>query len=1003
MLPRKVLSLATALVLLTVPGLAAAQDPVAPPPAAPPAADAPPGEVVVGVEPAVGEPAGEERTEDILVTGTRVRRKDLTTPAPVTVVNVDALQSTGTVSIGDFLQSLPEQEGGINTQINNGGDGSSRVSLRNLSENRTLVLLNGRRFVPAGGNDNVTSYNAVDLNAIPAAAIERIEILKDGASAVYGSDAIAGVINIITKRNFSGTEVRALSGTSGEGDGTTHDLSATTGRSTDRGSVLFSVGYTTQAAIRARNRDFSSFDATHDFSTGQTFLAGSSYVPGTLIIVDPEDRTGNAAWTALLDANPGESAFTLDPGTNQWRPFRGNTLATDPIAPGDGFNYQQFQYLTTPSQRLQLFSSGDVNLGDVARGYFEASYVNRQSRATGLAPEPFDSTVEGVTISALNRFNPFGRDFSSEDTFVGRRLLEFGGRNSRSDVNTYRGVLGIDGTLQDAFGPLRGWSWDLSFNYGRTEGTKDKTGNLRRDRFQAAVGPSFLDDEGVWRCGTPEAGAIEGCVPLNLFGGPGSIVGPGNPTEPDQITPLLFQGIARNATKQRAFQANFGGELPGLRLLSDRLLGFATGYEYREESASFIPDPVTAAGDATGNKGAATSGGYSVHEFYAELVVPIVSAMPFAESVEATAATRYSDYSTFGSEWTYKFGGRWSIVNDLTLRGTFSTAYRAPSVGDLFQGAIDDFQFTTDPCAGDPAGLDPVVAANCTAQGVNLGFEDPLAQHRAVQGGNPNLQPETADIFTLGVVVVPRWVPNLSFTMDYWNIDIEDTILSGLGGQFILDSCYAGLTQYCGLIQRASGRLITRIDDIAVNVGATKTSGIDLAGRYVFPSPVGRWGLTADATYTIEYDQTQPDGRVYEFAGRYDDNGDFAYPRWKARAGVTWGNRGFGAGLTTRFLSGFTECADDEGFADRGAGGQCNELAPGGVPRLTRDVSNYYLFDAFVSYDLASRFGRTGIALGVLNMFDNEPNQVYSGNENHTYPSYDYVGRFFYVRLTQAL
>jgi hypothetical protein len=168
------LCLETALVLLRVPGRAAPLYPVAPPPGAPPAADAPPGEVVVGVEPAVGEPAGDERTEDILVTGTRVRRKDLTTPAPVTVVNVDALQSTGTVSIGDFLQSLPEQEGGINTQINNGGDGSSRVSLRNLSENRTLVLLNGRRFVPAGGNDNVTSYNAVDLNAIPAAAIERV-------------------------------------------------------------------------------------------------------------------------------------------------------------------------------------------------------------------------------------------------------------------------------------------------------------------------------------------------------------------------------------------------------------------------------------------------------------------------------------------------------------------------------------------------------------------------------------------------------------------------------------------------------------------------------------------------------------------------------------------------------------------------------------------------------------------------------------------------------------
>lgn len=990
------------------PAAPASPPPATPPPEAAPAPAAPPADTaapaveedVVGGEAPAPATGRREETEEIVVTGSRIRRKDLATPAPVTVVDAETLEESGKVAVGDFLQALPEQGGGVNPQLNNGGDGSSRLNLRTLGVGRTLVLLNGRRFVPAGGNDNQTDYSAVDLNAIPSAAIDRIEVLKDGASAVYGSDAIAGVVNIITKRNFSGTDLRASSGISSRGDGQFYDLGLTTGQTTDRGSVMFSAGFTDQTAVMARNRSYSSFDVAHDFATGTTFQAGSDYIPGAILFVDPgAPPAGNAEWTALLAANPDEAAFTRDLTTGQWRPYRGNHLATDALEPGDGFNYQQFQYLSTPNRRLQLFSSGDLRIGGNARGYFEASYVNRQSTATGLAPEPFDNTAEGITISKDNRWNPFGADFTADNSLVGRRLLEFGGRSTRSDVDTIRGIVGVDGTFPEAFGPLESWTWDASFNYGRTTGTRTKRGNLRRDKFAAAVGPSYLGADGQYHCGSgpTEAGGepFPGCVPLNLFGGPGTIT-------PDQQTALAFEGTARNRTELKGFQAIFGGEL--FPLLSERSLGLAVGYEFRDEAAEYLPDPLTASGDATGNKGAPTRGSYDVHEAYAELSIPILSAIPYAESVEALAAARYSNYSTFGSKTTYKLGARWSVWNDLTFRGTFSTAYRAPSVGDLFQGTIDNFDFVSDPCSD---ATDPIVVANCAAAGVPAGFADPRTQLRVRQGGNPDLEPETADIFTLGAVILPRWVQNLSVAVDYWNIDLDHTILTGLGGDFIMESCYSGTNPaLCPLVTRASSGLITEIRDVGVNIGATRTSGVDVAARYTLPSRVGRWGFNADATYLINYRQTQPDGRVYSFTGRWDDSGDIAYPRWKGAAGVTWGLGGLGAGLNGRFVSGFRECADSDGFAVKGAAGQCNEPADPttGQDRLTRWVSPYALFDAFVSYDLRSGAGRTGIAIGVQNLLDEAPNQVYSGQENHTdYALYDFIGRMVYVRLTHAL
>ncbi len=438
-----------------------------------------------------------EATEEIVVTGSRIRRKDLTTPAPVTVISREQVTSSGKVSIGDFLQAIPEQGNAINTQFNNGGDGATRISLRGLGSARTLVLLNGRRMVPGGTGADAS----VDLNSIPTASVERIEILKDGASAVYGSDAIAGVVNIITRKGFKGTEASAFGGVSQHGDGQTYDLNVTTGQSGDRGNVVFSAGYYKQQSVFAGDRDFSKFQLFFDPSApaGQgEILVGSGTIPAGRIVLassqvgKAQALTGDAAVDAKLTAyntlvtkNPKTGSFiaclpgevnakcVAFPNGDRYRPYVGSGLPEDANAPGDQYNFQPQNYNVTPQQRISLYSIGDLSIGGSARGYYEASFVNRQSEQL-LAAEPLLTDGEGVVVSKDNLYNPFGVDIGG----VRRRLLEFGNRVTDQDISTFRVVGGIDGTLPEEFGPAHGWFWDLSLNFGRTEEAGTKNGNV---------------------------------------------------------------------------------------------------------------------------------------------------------------------------------------------------------------------------------------------------------------------------------------------------------------------------------------------------------------------------------------------------------------------------------------------------------------------------------------------------------------------------------------------
>lgn len=989
-----------------LPAAAAPSQAEAPPAAALPAPARPPAEAgpapvrspeeTVTARPDRGpEKFGEE--EEIVVTGSRIHRKDLTTPAPVTVITREQVQASGKVTLGDFLQSLPEQGNALNTSVNNGGDGSSRISLRGLGDQRTLVLVNGRRMVGNAFSSGVQDPS-VDLNAIPISAVERIEVLKDGASAVYGSDAIAGVVNIITRRKFDGAEASAMAGTSSHGDGTTYDLSATIGTSGESGSLMFSAGYLTQDPVFAGKRSWSARQLRYSFNKGangdtigeQAF--GSSITPnGHFLLPATADGGplpgGTAAYNSAFAAG---GNVTFDPTTGAFVPFQNG------IGPGQhSYNIQPYNYLTTPAQRLTMFSAGDHNLGEVARVYYEASLVSRRS-SIYQAPEPLLLSNEGLTVSASNAYNPFGVDFNptndSSHPDVWRRMVEMGPRKSSTTVNTYRIVVGLDGTLPEAAGPLKGWFWDTSLVYGRSDLSEVIGGNMNINRLRKALGPSFTDPvTGKPMCGTDAAHVEAGCVPLNLFGGAGSITS-------DQVSYIRTQLSNTSFNEQIQGLVNVSGAL--FRLYADRPVGLALGYELRRNRGQFAPDALVAMGEVTGNKGQGTYGAYTANEGYAELSIPIVNHVPLAETLEATAAARVFHYSSFGSDWTYKVGLRESPVPDITLRGTYSTAYRAPSIIDLYAGLGDSFLFLTDPCAAATLNGEPP-PASCTGAAAN-NAQDPYRQIRSTAGGNPKLNSETAKIYTAGIVVEPRWVPNLTFTLDYYNIDVEQAI-STYGAQFIIDQCYTqGNAQLCNLITRGVNGQISNVVDVNRNVGFTRTDGVDLAARYALPTTFGRFGFNLDGTWLHKYDIGQPDGTVIHAKGTFDGAGATGqggvYPSFKFNAAFTYALANLGAGVSTRFIGSYKECADSSGILSS-SGSYC--YLPG---HGERDVGAYATFDLFFSYALRSRLGRTVIGTGVQNVFDKAPQRVYGGSTAASDPTaYDFMGRFLYLRLTQSL
>jgi len=594
-----------------------------------------------------------------------------------------------------------------------------------------------------------------------------------------------------------------------------------------------------------------------------------------------------------------------------------------------------------------------------------------------------------VTVSKDSYYNPFGRDF----TQVTRRLVEFGPRRQSQTADTFRVVGGLNGQL-----PF-GWSWDAALIYGRTDWANVNSGNVWQTRLQNAVGPSFLDPKtNTVTCGTAAAPIGGGCVPMNLFGGAGSIA-------PGAVKYLGITTVSSVTNELTSVQLNSAGELP-VTLFADRPLALAVGYEYRFEEGSDTPDAITAGGEDSNGTRVATGGHFFTNEVYAELSIPIINHLPWVENLEGTASARIFHYNTFGTDWTYKFGGRYTPVPDVTFRGTYSTAYRAPNVADLFTGTFDNFPTVSDPCSN-LSNASASLKSACAAAGVPAGGSGQTdTQLRVTNGGNAKLTPETAKTYTVGVVIEPSMVKNLSFTVDYYHIDISNAIATQ-GAPFILNSCYpsAGTPNpsACALVERDAQHFITRITDLNTNIGGTNTAGFDITARYSIPTEsFGRFGLGFDGNFLRYFDVIQPDGTVIHGRGTWDigqlNNGiQGVYPTFKGLASASWGLGGFGAGGTVHYTGNIKQCAAADGTS---TGGVCynNPL------HMERDVGSYATFDFFGSYNFKTVAGTTSVSVGVNNLFDAAPRTIYGALEPNSDPTaYDFMGRFVYIRLGQRI
>ena len=912
---------------------------------------------------------GAEELEEIITTGSRIARKDLTGSAAVTVLDAEAIRVTGNVSIGDVLQDLTVNSNGINVQANNGGNGTTRINLRGLGTTRTLVLVNGRRMVGTAGS------SSVDLNALPLSVIERVEVLKDGASAVYGSDAVAGVVNIITRSDFDGIEINAFTGQAGEGDGEIVDINMTLGVSSDRGNMLVSLGYYEQDPILAGDRDFSRFDKSYDWAANDGSFAelGSSATPqGGLI--DWTGAAGNAAWDALTGVGGAceGAGFCYNDPTVGWRDFA--ATGTSDIGTGDYYNYQPVNYLLTPQKRFNIYGSGRYELSNSVSAFVEAHYLSRESDQL-LAATPIFIISEGISYSANSVYNPFGRDFID----IRRRMIEAGQRNFTQDIDTFRAVGGFQGDLPGD----SGWTWEASFNYGRTQGIDINEGRFIRSRVEEAIGPSYFDANGVAQCGSLANPGSDGCVPLDLFGGLD-----GRPITQDMVDYISFVGTDSLLQTQRTFSLNLTGDLFEMPAGT---VGMAFGLEKRYERGLDQPDPLTSSGNTTGNKREPTSGGYDVAEAYVEFLVPVF------EGFEASLAMRYSDYSNFGDTTNGKIGLTWDVTDSITLRGTVSQAFRAPTINGLFGGNADSFPNTTDPCDTSQGARTANQQAACAADGLPDNYVDIRSQLKSVVGGNPNLLPEEADTFTVGVVWQPEFLDGFSVTADWWEIDLTDAI-TGIGVGVILDQCFnqpLANRSLCDKITRDAGtNFLSLIDDRTANVGGTTAGGLDVTFAYDQSTSFGEFGYNLDITYLDDTTIEQADGFLLNCVGVYDCG---VYVETKVNFNLNWRMEKWGANYNLRYIGDFIECDGD-------ACSNLDNSDPADDP-VFRTVEENFQHDVQVSYDLDyDRGGQGTVTFGIQNLLDEDPSQVFNGflatSDSSTY---DFLGRYFYLSYRHTM
>lgn len=906
-----------------------------------------------------------EEGPGIVITGSRIQRRDASSVGPLTTLTEQDIRFAAPTSVGDLVQALPSAGVSLNSNGTQGTSfGVSAINLRYLgssegSGNRTLVLVDGHRWVNAVGGRGFRDF--VDLNTIPLGIVDRIEVLKDGASAIYGADAIAGVVNILTKDRLDGLEANARLGLTSRGDNQNYSGYINWGTVRDRLSLLASVSYNDTKPLRTdaralTARALSPVTAPPPSDRGLYQLPGLSNNPffGT-----PAGFAANAA-----------NAITRLPGVTA---IGSGRLADDSFRvarlPGDDFNtLTQGLFAIGPSERVGVFGRLAFEMTNDIRFKLEGLYNHRESSQVFSSRLLDVRGSNGFAISADQTFNPFGTAngvpaanalaFSGNSFRIRRFADEVGNRTNVQKIDTYRIAAGLDGKFL-----LAGeWNWDAYASYSRNEATFDALNQINNEALYLALR-------------SPEAcAAVAGCVPLNIFG----II------SPEQANYIRFNGHDEQEVGQYDFVANVSRDLFNL---PGGPLGLAAGYEYRREEAVDRPDAFAASlsnvlprvgGQLQEPTTAAardpTMGSFDLHEVYAELYAPLLADRPLAYRLDINAAVRYSEYSTVGGKATVKVGVAYRPITDILLRGTYSQGFRAPSILELNQGRRNTNFQAIDLCNGGGAGLPGCAGVPASYNQTQFG----AGVIPGVISGNPNLVPETADTYSLGAALTPSFLPRFSLTVDWFQISIKDAIDSQTPTQ-LLQACAVRLS-FCNLITRDVTGEVLELRQSVVNLSKIEVSGVDATARYAIPTGFGDFEAAVDVSYLDRFRTTvpQPDGSfvVDERAGK-SDQPRTTFPRWKGQASLRYFSGPIDAGVKTRYIG-----PSDDIPNNAVNGGQIKGIFYSDVQLGFTPVGTGYSF-----------------ALGVDNLLDQQPPASAANNPiNFDIYTYDVRGRYFYVR-----
>ena len=953
----------------------------------------------------------------IVVTGSRIARRDLTSTSPLAVVSDEEFQLSGAVNVEQVMNTLPQVIPGVTSFSNNPGGGVATLNLRALGAQRNLVLVNGRRYIFFDTNQ------VVDLNSIPQFLIDSVDVVTGGASAVYGSDAVAGVVNFRLRQDLDGIIAGAQYSVTEEGDGERYNAYLAIGSqfADGRGHVAAYAEYYNRGFIMQADRGFSFF-ALGDNAAGDALIPlGSAGVPqgrfaaaGTIgLNLDGDPDTDPTVFPIAAGTNyVGDGAFFSVPATSI--PYVGALHS---------FNYAPSNYLMVPQERWTLGGYAEYEITEGVNAYVEAAFINNRVQnelaptpitqnlnfnldaidplisdadeaqlrqiaanqqaaiqaalAAGL-PHPFGPTPSGTTtVPALDPGcdDPDGVGPAAPDPAtcnavrlqMNTRTIGVSSRNVSDDRNAFRILAGLRGDLTDTL------SYDVYYLFARTRNASVQFGNVSRSAF------TRLAANGT----------------CNVFGF--------NLLSQNCIDAVSILAQNQDISQLQVAQASISGPLFQIGWATDPV-AFAAGVEWRSMSGQFIPDTALSSGDVVGfNAGNPTEGSYDAKEAFAELRIPIVQD-GFISRFEINGAVRYSDYSldAVGGVWTYAAGAELAPIRDITFRGQYQRAIRAPSVQELFGGQAINFPPATDPCSSrNTTDRSDVVRQLCIATGVpsTLVFDtsiQPNAQIPSRLGGNPDLQEEVADTWTVGAIIRPRFLPRLNITVDYYDIEIDNAIARAAGGAAnILSLCYFTLQDanhpICQLINRnpQTGSIeggVFIIDERDSNLGGFEANGVDLQVDYSQPLAFSAFGTGESrlsifflASWTDENNFIPISGldTVNECAGRFGLICGNPTPEWKWSSRLSW----IDGPVTTSFRWRRVGAVDDDDPA---------------TDFVVDEIGAYDLFDLAFAFNVNDNLT---LNMGINNLFDQDPPVIGDNQEQaNTYPgSYDVIGRDFFI------